>query len=355
MSDGPPPSADDLNPPHPLAAGISKFAVMGSAGPNIPAAAAVLAEGHEWIYRTLHKGTPDENRERVVARSTDFALSLFRHAAQGTASLPAAQSAPALSAIRAYTLGHLCHVAADVVSDPWIDDLEDHLGLRRRDSLFSLGARGPIDTRVAIQVLGAPGPREGQNWASWWPSPAEVPAVFYDAFKAAFEEVYGAARIHGSAEVEEGVAKLSPPPLTADLVRDGYDFYYHGILGVAYGFGYWRWALFFLPLVINFGLQLIVFPFLPHASKAFTTPPWKLPDPDGERAAFEIFAFPLLFSAPSAIFYSISAAVLTHRGVGGLTGFGIASAFVLAGGLAAFFATLNTPNDKFGKVPRWLL
>ena len=352
MSDGPPPS--DLTPPHPLAEGISKFAVMGSAGPNIPAASAVLADGHEWIYRTLHKGTPDGNREQVVARSTDFVLALVRHAADGISHLPGPSQPAALQAMRAYVLGHLCHVAAAVVGNPWMDDLEDHLELRAQPG-FPFGARGPIDARVAVQVLGVPGPREGQNWKSWWPTPDEVPPVFYEAFRQAFEEVYGARRITGSAEFEESFAHLAPPALSRDLLRDGYDFYYHGILGMGYGFGFWNWALIFVPVVAIFALELVLFPLLPHAHLAFTRPPWSVPSPDGERALFELLAFPLLLSAPAALFYGFSAAALTNRGVGGLTVFGIIAAFVELAGLVGFLGTLGTANRDFSSGLRWLL
>jgi len=352
LSDGPPPS--DLTPLHPLAEGISKFAVLGSAGPNLSAAAAVLADGHEWVYRTLHKGTPDENRERVVARSTDFVLAFIKNATAAIARLPAGQQTMAQKAMRAYALGHLCHVAADTVSGPWIDDLEDHLSLRGQPG-FPFGARGPIDSRVAVQVLGAPGLREGQNWKSWWPTPDEVPAFVYDSFRQAFVDTYGATRLKGSAEFEAGFA-ADAPALSTDFVRDGYDFYYHGVLGMGYGFGLWSWALMFVPLVVNFALQLIFFPILmPHARQAFAKAPWALPDPDGERAVFELFAFPLVAQAPAALFYGISAAVLTHRGVGGLTVFGIATGVVLLAGLVGVIATRETSNDNLSPGWRWFL
>src|SRR5262245_59086268 len=50
----------------PLGSGVSKFAVMGAMGPDIPAFSAALAPGQAWVFDNIHKGYPDENREAVV-------------------------------------------------------------------------------------------------------------------------------------------------------------------------------------------------------------------------------------------------------------------------------------------------
>ena len=334
---------------------ISRFAVMGSAGPSIPGAGLVLVEGHDWVHDTLHTGTPDEHRERVVARSTDFVLAFWKRVSAGidAQGLGPSETRAALQSMQAYVMGHLCHVATDVVSGPYLDDVEFHLGLGRQPGVRLGASAGPIDARVAIQVFQRTGPRDGPSWQEWWPPPDTVPAPFYEAYRQAFEDVYGAVRIAGSAEFQERMATLNPPLLSTELIRDGYDFYYHGVVGIAYGFDHWKWALVFLPLVLAVALELIIFPLLPAVTPAFATAPWNLPDT--ERTVFELLAFPSLIIAPASIVYAIAGAVLTNRSVSGLTVFGVISAIVSAGGLAGFFATLETKDENFSPGWRWFL
>ena len=64
--------------PTPLGKGVSRFAVMGSMGPDITGFSAILASGNSWVFDTVHKGNPDQNREPLVARTTDFALEFWR-------------------------------------------------------------------------------------------------------------------------------------------------------------------------------------------------------------------------------------------------------------------------------------
>src|SRR5437588_10912092 len=64
--------------------GVSRFSVMGSMGPDIPGLAALLAPAQEVWFDTVHKGTPDSNREQINARSTDLALEIWK---QGTHAL----------------------------------------------------------------------------------------------------------------------------------------------------------------------------------------------------------------------------------------------------------------------------
>ena len=126
------------------------------------------------------------------------------------------------------------------------------------------------------------------------------------------------------------MAALNPPLLSTDLIRDGYDFYYHGVVGIAYGFDHWKWALVFLPLVLAVAAELVIFPLLPAVNPAFATAPWNLPDT--ERTVFELLAFPSLVIAPASIVYAIAGAVLANRSFSGLTVFGIISAAVSTGG-----------------------
>src|SRR5579859_3530230 len=111
-------------PPHlpndstlpPFARELSVQTVFGSVGPGLPRFAALYAPGQRWLFDTLHSGNPDPNRQRVLAGSTDF---LLRLAERGTALINATDLPDKplqLGRLRAYILGHTCHIASDLVA-----------------------------------------------------------------------------------------------------------------------------------------------------------------------------------------------------------------------------------------------
>ena len=65
-----------------FAQGLSLHAVFGSIGPNVPGSAPISATAQRWLLDTLQSGNPEPNRQRVLARSTDFMLAI---AERGTA------------------------------------------------------------------------------------------------------------------------------------------------------------------------------------------------------------------------------------------------------------------------------
>jgi hypothetical protein len=56
----------------PFARSLSLQTVFGSAGPAFPKFAAMFAPSQRWLFDTVHAGNPDPDRQRVLARSTDF-------------------------------------------------------------------------------------------------------------------------------------------------------------------------------------------------------------------------------------------------------------------------------------------
>ena len=58
----------------PFARQLSLYTVLGSIGPSYPMFAARFAPSSRWLYDTVHSGNPDPDRQRVLARSTDFLL-----------------------------------------------------------------------------------------------------------------------------------------------------------------------------------------------------------------------------------------------------------------------------------------
>jgi len=342
----------------PLGRGVSRFAVMGSMGPDIPGLAGILAPGSAWIFDTVHKGNPDAQREPVVARTTDVALALWQQAStaidarpEGTPSQTNAKTA-ARAAMRAYVLGHLCHMAGDILSHPYVNDLEWHVGTSLRSKFSHPRTEGTIDARVAQQVLRRQSTREGQDWAVWWPTVDEVPPEFYTAYDAALEQVYRV-RSHrpvGFGAFEKSFGELSPPTSDPAFYKDGYTVFRNGIIAMGYGWGYWTWWAFLMPAMVPL---MALFPLalaMPHGGKFLTNTPAQHAD---ERAFFEIAMLPMAMSTLIPLVYGFFAISMTTRGVETMAAAGGTSAIVYLLATFMFFASLGIDDAPWWL--RWLI
>lgn len=301
----------------PLAQGVSRFAVMGSMGPDIPAFAALLAPGQAWIFDTVHKGSPDHHREFVHAGTIDFILAFWRKVSEALAAeSDAAARDLQLKRMRAYVLGHLAHVAGDVISHPFVNDVEWHAAPGR---LAHHEAEGSNDALVARQVLGRGSTREGQAWDVWWPDSGQVPEPFYSAYAEALEEVYSlrTRRRTGFAEYERGFQEHLPPALEAALIKDGYKVYRDGAIGIGYGWGWGKWfgllSLLFVPLL---AAPYLVFA-LPNGSQFYRP---SAPGDDADRGWWELLSLPLSLTTLAPVVLGAIVASLTTKGVEGFSG-----------------------------------
>ena len=256
----------------PLEDRVSKFAVMGAMGPDITAFSALLQPGQQWLFDTVHKGTPDSNRELLMAGTCDVALEIWAQASDRLADVGQRKQ------MRAYVLGHLCHIAGDVISHPFINDIEWHEGTETREKFTHAGGEGSLDAMVARSVFMRDGPRGGESWGKWWPELGSgrdrVPEEFFAAYEQALENIYKARsrRPHGFFEFERKLSNLEPPGLDASFIKDGYSLYRSGIINVGYGYGFGKWFLvlgilfapaIFMPLLMHLlprGKQLFVEP-----------------------------------------------------------------------------------------------
>ncbi|MBK6489436.1 MAG: hypothetical protein IPF98_21855 [Gemmatimonadetes bacterium] len=310
--------------PSGFGANASRYAVMGSMGPDIPGLAAIVAPGQATWFDTIHKGTPDANREQLNSRATDMALEVYRRSAfamtdRSTAGPDAARAyLRDLNRIRAYALGHLTHIAGDVLAHPFIADVEWHVPSRDTPKLFNKirlselrkfghdKVEGSLDSKVARDFFGRlDGPRSGQPWSAWWPPLDEVPPELFRGYASAFEEVYKASlnRPDGLRGVEVELRKLTLPTPDADFFRDGYRTLNHAGVGLLYDWGYGSWLGFLsvaiLPLMATMPLALA----LGRGKRVFETSI----DDAGERAAFEIFALPLAMNCLLPLAFGILA------------------------------------------------
>lgn len=339
--------------------GVSRFAVMGSMGPDITGFSGIFVPGQSWVFDIIHKGNPDVHMEPVVARTTDFSLELWREAASlidARAGDAAAGKAAARKAVQGYVLGHLCHIAGDVISHPFINDVEWHLGVAtdagKRERFEHSTGEGSIDSRVAREVFRQESIRSGpHDWAAWWPAVDDVPAELYTAYDSALDRVYAARRNRptGFGAFEERWRDGGLPPLTADFIKDGYGLLRKGVIPMGYGWGYWSWFGFLTPAIVPLAAAFPLALAMPRGSELTGKRPWEV----DERGWFEFLMVPLAVGSVIPIFYGIWIATLTTHGVEAITGVGLAAAFVtLIEGIIAL-ATVGV-EDLAGWV-RWLV
>jgi len=334
----------------PFGQDVSPYAVMGSMGPDITGFSAMFARGQGWVFDTIHKGNPDANKEPVVARTTDFALAFWGQVAGHEAAGRARGTA--IDQMRAYVLGHLCHVAGDVLSHPFINDLEWHQGNRTRGKFSHGGGEGSIDARVAQKLLLRRSTREGQAWDLWWPTHDEVPDIFWASYTEALDQLHQMRsltnRPKGYGEFEARFTERGAPAFSLDFVKDGYHLYRNGIVSIGYGYGYGSFFGALVPLVLPLSFAIGLSGALPH-SRSFFSSRWQDVD---ERGWFELLTLPLAITSIVPVFYGIWAATLSTRGAEGLTGAGLAFAFVNLILAVVFFSTVGTDLPWWS---RWLL
>ena len=338
----------------PLGLGVSPYSVMGSMGPDITAFSALFARGQGWVFDTVHKGNPDENREPVVARTTDFAIEFWNQISNHRAANPPRATDGDMANMRAYVLGHLCHVAGDVISHPFIHDLEWHLGNQSRAKFSHAGGEASLDAAVAQRLLLRRSTREGQDWDKWWPTRDEVPEVFFAAYTETLDMLYQARsaeqRPKGFGDFEQKFLDRKPPPLTVDFIKDGYHLYRHGILSIGYGWSYGNWFGMLTPMIVPLSLAIALSGALPHSRDFFTHELSEV----GERAWFEIVTLPLAVGTIIPIIYGAWAASLSTKGIEGLTGSGLAFAILNFIAAVAFFATVGVSDQDLPPWVRWV-
>jgi hypothetical protein len=355
--------------PDGFGSGVSRFSVMGSMGPDIAGLAALLAPAQAVWFDTVHKGTPDANREQINARTTDLALEIWKQGSHALSDRPTGgpDAAKALdrarTQLRAYVLGHLCHIVGDVIAHPYINDVEWHVPPRETFKLFAKIpletvkithqlTEGSLDTRVAIEMFRRTGPRDGQDWSAWWPTVDEVPPELFTGYAKAFDEVYKALlnRPKGLANFEHEIASFTPEIPDADYFKDGYRALTKAGVGLLYKWGYGHWL---------FVLSLAVLPLIATMPLAFALPKgkdWfeKGPDDAGERSAFEALTLPFALNAATPLIFGGLIASVTSRGSEGITTAGLITGGVNA--LASLLYLITVPAGLDPGAPwRWAL
>jgi hypothetical protein len=285
----------------PLTDHVSRFTLLGAIGPDLPRYAAYFNPGQRWLFDTLHKGTPDQHREKVLANTTNLVFDFWKRVgplvdAEFTDQPKRNQ---AKDKMRAYVLGHLCHVAADALSHPYFEAIEARLAtpapavrVMGRDDVA-----GAFDVRVADTFFGRGTDTRTKKWADWFPTPGEVPDSFAKALAASIQSLYGA-RAEGLPAFEEEFKKIdpAPPPLSEGLINESID-YFRTIIEIerVWTLGDWlgATAAMFLPMAFAYvGARAL------PLGKDLSRPLTAADGPDAEdRRTYESVVFPLAASA----------------------------------------------------------
>lgn len=355
-----------------FARSLSLHAVLGSSGPTIPKFAAMFAPSQRWLFDTVHGGNPDPNRQRVLAGSTDFLVKL---AERGTALINASDVAdkPAeLRKLRAYLLGHTCHIAADLVSAPFVSAASWTLGDPTRTQLTPDQVAAAMEKAAAQlfrrDLVTTPSlAARGDLYKGWWLKPGDLPAKLFDAYKEALDAIYGPgarARLRPSAAGTPAISPQTstafwktfesdaPPDLSVRLLEDGYSTF-RSVMESSYvwNFGDWLAAtawIFFPPIA---AYPLIVA--MPHTRALFKDNAQVDGHPvDTERGWFGLVMAPLVTSALAPIVLSVYIAALTYFGVGRETVFGWVTGGVNLITSIIFLATIGSNVDP---AVRWIL
>ena len=331
----------------PLGDKVSKLLLVGAIGPELPAYAAMFHRGQGWLRDTLHKGTPDLHQERVITESANLPLQIWQRAQQRIAGESDEKKRKSrLRRMRAYTLGHLCHVAADVVSSPFIDDVTSHLGTATRAKLTREAAVGAIEVEVSRALFLRGTDTRGSEWGNWWPRRGELPDELFEAWIEALEALYGSGAVRpgfGAFEAQRG--EDDPPALSTALLKDGYDTFRNVVqTGSAWDLLDWMGAL--APMFVPALAAMPMMALMPQGKNRFLDP--KPEGYDAKIATYEMMVFPFMVSAilPLAVTLGVS---FSYLGVGDAVIFGWVNAAVWLVAAVAFFTSLGGAGAE-----RWI-
>ncbi|MGQ0641725.1 MAG: protein-arginine deiminase family protein [Gemmatimonadaceae bacterium] len=199
--------------------GLNQYAFVGSLGPDIPAAGHILALNHAWPWRQLHNGGP--RRAYVNAKSTAFVLKFLEVTERY-------ERTPRVTALRprdaiAYALGHLTHIAADVILHPAVYELsEDHDGL---DPHKHQKLEVALDARVAHGYFQRADLHDGQSWTAYYPDTSDfgepLERLMSDLSEA-FKDTYGDITPNAAVCRPANRAQCLAPKFDASFLMDGY-------------------------------------------------------------------------------------------------------------------------------------
>lgn len=367
MSHGDPLPNDATLPP--FTRKLSKQTVFGSIGLSFPKHAALFAPGQNWLFDTIRRGNADPNREMVLAFSTDLMFAIWERSRTLINDSNIQNKEAELQKLRSYILGHACHIAADLVSSPFVLGITARPGDAAQAQLSQAQVINAIEKAVSNNLYGHANAR-GDAFKDWWPESEALPGKekFFQAYKEALEAKFGSGARPRLRPTDIAAARSlnppvspsfwkefgadAPPDLSVRLLEDGFSSF-RASLEHSRVWGWADWlgatALMFLPAIFAYPLILS----MPHTRALFKDNALVEGQPvDKERGWFGLLMAPLATSMLSSPLISIYISAFTYFGVGRETVFGW-----IAGGvnLITSIIFLITRNNNIHPAIRWLL
>jgi len=321
---------------NPLYPGPSAYAVLGSAGFEIPAYADVFAPGGGWRTDFMRRGTADPNLSLVDVPTSDFLLELARRArSEG--------DADARRRAEAFTMGVLGAVAHGAVMSPVQRGALAAQGNRdwsRHDPGAFLSA---ADAQALRRLVGTAAPVEA--WRSWWPTAAHADQL-WDLYLGAVQSVYPFEqrpdRSKGFPTFE--AALRTGDPLSRARIAAGYE----RMLTDVVPWGPAQWFGVLTPILLSPAIANLITRALPHSSHFTSSAPLT------DRSFSELITLSNGIGAVTPFIYSMImwAKVPDHT-----EPFGNALAlFFLRLGLAlGWIPTIGTEQEDPSPVARWAI
>ncbi|MGQ0648979.1 MAG: zinc dependent phospholipase C family protein [Gemmatimonadaceae bacterium] len=330
----------------PLTDHVSRFTLLGAIGPDLPRYAAFFVPGKDWLFNSLHKGSPDEHREKVLVHSTDLVFDFWRRVGPLINSEFSSDDdrTQAKKKMQAYALGHLCHVATDVLSHPWFESIEARITdptatppvrRMRRDDVA-----GAFDVRIADRFFLRGTDTRTTAWGDWFPTSGEVPSSFAKAMSQSIAFLYSP-RASGLPAFEEGFRKLDPAPpvLNEALIEESVESF-RDIIAIERTWTLAQWlgatAAMFIPLGFAY-FGALVLPLAKDMSTPFTGAG---SDEKEAQRTYESVTYPLAVTALGPL---VSMIIVSATGRGlraeGITGWVQVGVSLVAS--VGFFASLG--------------
>lgn len=351
----------------------SKFFTMGALGTSIPGFGSLPAADQDWVQRVLRKGTRDERRERVDAGSARLALEVWRRSRSlinSSTTMSPGDKTAALAAARAFYLGHLCHIASNVVGSPVLDEMTWHLpgpSLAGAPAGITLGtdvklSRDDVEREIEQLIktqLFQPSVGGATDYAAWLPTGVEVPPPIFQAFAEATRDLYlGGTGHRGLADLEAAFS-AGAPQVSKEWLTDAYASLRNSIAGVLGGtaptstdreWGFWSWVAVLTPIVVP---SLLTVPLIAKLDKGQNIGGTDAQRGD-EKAWWQVFALQYAGTGLILPLYVVIASAVSVRGFSQESWIAIVLGLIVLGFSIALLARLDHEDDD-DPGARWTL
>ena len=241
--------------------GPSKFAVLGSAGFEIPAYADMFAEAPGWRAAMLRRGTPDPQLSLVEVPSAAFLKAFIDRSIVDAGGSDARRRQGAAFAMglagalaHAVVAGPVARTAyARRTSKPWVRSQP--------------GAHHLTDLAAGLRLIGGPDPL--QEYAGWWPGADRVADVVGTYHRALEDTYHLEARPPGAQgwPAFEHAPFVPGPALTPERSIQGYQ----RLVSDLTPFSMAEWFGVLTPILLAPGITMLLSGLLLPASSAFIT------------------------------------------------------------------------------------